>query len=578
METNEKYKRQPFMSVPVAEAYFPASSIEQARLSVFRCLNRGEGIAVVFGSNGLGKTLLLRVLAEDFQRNDLVVLAHSCPRSIKAFYQQLLLGFHQTWCGCDENECRLFTIDYLQKNIGQKVVLLIDEAQRLSLPVFEELRILLDLCDNDQVRFCVALASSPRLEERLTLPRLSAFCQRIVCRAWLDPFTWTDTGNYIDNALTQAGPLMQKIQFENEAKRLIHSLSEGVPRVINQICDAVVYSLLNGRKSQNACLGQEDTTDRHEDLIVREKDVVQSWALLQQVSPDSVPRSTKSALVSNGNLVLPQTDSSQEVVEFGSLDEDEDLSEAMQTDEACEDRCDTDLSGDSLGEDQIDGHIGQGLDMPSELCEERIVPVADADLKYDRMICERLLGDTLDTSCDPSINDAAHLPVPNDQEQSFRPDEEEFSEICLTDTPSVDESSDHSGATFEVDFSESQTEYRCDKAHFHEDDDTEASSDEYLEELLSLEGEVSLEAEVIHQIRDIGQRLDRARRPADRTGETGRNSLAHLDFSEESSDARAESKRRLAQTASVLTAKQEEVREKQFRHVFQQAYTKEKGE
>ncbi|MDO5565352.1 MAG: hypothetical protein Q4G59_01755, partial [Planctomycetia bacterium] len=201
----------------------------------------------------------------------------------------------------------------------------------------------------------------------------------------------------------------------------------------------------------------------------------------------------------------------------------------------------------------------QENDLPNEPCDEETTESqSEIDLTYDRMIRERLLGDSKSTEKD-----------------DFH-DTDEFSESALTDTPAMRDSFDPSGATFEVDFNGAQTEYRCDDSH-SQDENLLAAADEYLEELLSLEGEVGLEADVVRQIRDIHQHLRYTRQANGESTEVGRNSLTKIDFSTGKSEANPDSRGRLAKNTSALSAKQEEnPREKQFRSVFQQAYTKEK--
>jgi len=68
MYSNEQqHFPRPFLSCPDPEAYYPAETIQQARTTVFRTLDRGEGLALVFGSAGVGKTLLARLLADEFE-------------------------------------------------------------------------------------------------------------------------------------------------------------------------------------------------------------------------------------------------------------------------------------------------------------------------------------------------------------------------------------------------------------------------------------------------------------------------------------------------------------------------------
>ena len=107
--------RRPFVSTPDPRAYFPASSIESARRDMTRCLARGEGVAIATGIAGVGKTLLARSVASEFESVDLVAVVSASRRlNVKAFLQQLLFGLRQTFAGADETELRLLTFDYLE--------------------------------------------------------------------------------------------------------------------------------------------------------------------------------------------------------------------------------------------------------------------------------------------------------------------------------------------------------------------------------------------------------------------------------------------------------------------------------
>ena len=189
--------RRAFLTSPDERAYFPASIIEKARRDAERCLKRGEGVALILGDAGVGKTLLTRVIASKFTDDDLVaVVCASRKFTVKAFFQQLLFSLHQTFVGGDETELRLMTLDYLERAPQKRSVILIDDAQNLSLRVFDELRALIDHIQSP-AQLSVALFGSHVLEERLNLPQLYPFAQRVVSRSWLDVFTNEETGQFI---------------------------------------------------------------------------------------------------------------------------------------------------------------------------------------------------------------------------------------------------------------------------------------------------------------------------------------------------------------------------------------------
>ncbi len=305
--------RRPFLSTPDSRVYFPASAIERARRATARCLRRSEGVALVVGATGVGKTLLTRVLAAEFEADSLVAVVAPTRRiDVKSFWQQFLFGLRQTFCGCDETELRLMALDYLERSSRRRCVLLIDDAQRLPFRVFDELRSFVDQGAAAASQVCVALFGTPVLEERLNLPPLYPFQQRIASRSYLDAFERDEIAGYIDRETERVGG---GFLFTGAAKRRIAELSEGSPRIANQLCDRALF--LTGAEDGKIA-GFDEGVDFNGFLAAangsaREIDaplVDRAWANLLNL-PEERPESSSSGL--------------SDVVEFGTLDdEDED--------------------------------------------------------------------------------------------------------------------------------------------------------------------------------------------------------------------------------------------------------------
>jgi type II secretory pathway predicted ATPase ExeA len=282
-------KERPFASVPRTDHYFPAATIEGSRSTLARCVDRAEGPAIVIGPPGSGKTLLCRLLAEHFQGAfHVAVLPSGRVATRRALLQAILYELGQPYRGLDEAELRLALIDraMLGAHCGRGIVLLADEAHRLSLRLLDELRMLTDLVRQGQPAVRLVLAGGRGLEERFASPRLDLFSQRLSARCYLEAFQRAETEQYIHARIAAAGGPAAQI-FPPETCQSVHKASDGVPRLVNQVCDRVLLLA--------AASGLRRIEPAH---------VEAAWADLQQLPP---PRSD------------PARDAEPGVIEFGGL-------------------------------------------------------------------------------------------------------------------------------------------------------------------------------------------------------------------------------------------------------------------
>lgn len=300
----ERMARRPFSSIPDIEAYYPSVSADTAQNRIFRTLDRGEGIALLFGDAGLGKTLALRLLTGKFELNAPVLLfSNARIASRRSFYLDLLFQLRCDFTSSDEDELRVRFFEHLRHNEYPYYVFLFDNADTLPLSVFEEVRSLLDIESRGGPRFRAAFAGTSRFEERLNAPRFARISQRIISRSWLEPFTRDETLGYIERQLKRAAEEYNGLTFSTDAAKQVHKLADGVPRVINQICDLALY-LHEGNES-----------------VISEKTVRKAWGLLQQIpdeeEPSDAERTFRSPSTPVSSIGGPE---SSPVVEFGELD------------------------------------------------------------------------------------------------------------------------------------------------------------------------------------------------------------------------------------------------------------------
>ncbi len=285
--------RRPFAPAPEPSRYFPAETIEAARQNLLRCVQRGEGPGLVTGPSGTGKTLLCQVLAE--QLRPALAVIHLCSgrlSSRSALYRTILHGLERSYRGMDESELRLALVDYLTSSENQSdgLALLVDEAHTLPLRLLDEIRMLTNLVCSGESRVRIVLAGGPVLEERFASPRLESFTQRLAARCYLEPFSRSETEQYLRAQIDAAGGDAGEF-FTAEAAGAVHQATDGVPRLVNQLCDhALLLAWADG------------------DSTVDASKVEAAWADLQQLPAPWTGEESEGA--------------APDIIEFGGLEDD----------------------------------------------------------------------------------------------------------------------------------------------------------------------------------------------------------------------------------------------------------------
>src|SRR5262249_39251723 len=156
----------PFRPTPDSTCYYPATCHERALHQLLQGLRDDEGIVVLTGEPGTGKTLLCHCLLERLGPDvTSVLLTNTHFRDRAALLQAILYDLSLPYEGRTEQEMRLALTDFLLSNYaaGRRTVLLADEAQHLTTEVLEELRLLANLESRQGKAVQVVLAAHPSL-------------------------------------------------------------------------------------------------------------------------------------------------------------------------------------------------------------------------------------------------------------------------------------------------------------------------------------------------------------------------------------------------------------------------------
>ena len=279
----------PFNLVPDPQFLYMSPNHKKALTMLEYGLMSHAGFTVVTGEIGAGKTTLIRALLGKIDDDCVIGLINNTHESFGELMVWVLDSLEIESSATDNAGRYRDYINFVveQHAQGRRVVLIVDEAQNLSVQALEELRLLSNVNIDSDIFLQLVLTGQPELIEKLNRPELVQFAQRIGVEFHLKALSYPETQNYIEYRLEVAGA-KHKI-FSNEACAVIYCYSEGIPRRINNLCDfALVYAFADDKKEIDVALIQDMMRDKKSSRIVETKvsenpDVkrVKSWLLEQ---------------------------------------------------------------------------------------------------------------------------------------------------------------------------------------------------------------------------------------------------------------------------------------------------------
>jgi general secretion pathway protein A len=240
-------REEPFNLTPDPRFLHLAEPYRVALQAVAQAILRRRGMIVVSGPVGVGKTTLLHTMMQMLNRvrsdktADTFAFVFNPVLSRDEFLETLILEFDVP-CASSSKPARLAALHKMfldrQRNGGTSV-LIIDEAHLLSMELLEEIRLLGNADTYGEKLLQIIFCGQPELLPLLQRPQLRALLQRITQYCSLRPLDTSETRSYIAERLQAAG-LKGPSPFSPEAILTIHQHSQGVPRVINQVCDGAL--------------------------------------------------------------------------------------------------------------------------------------------------------------------------------------------------------------------------------------------------------------------------------------------------------------------------------------------------
>lgn len=230
----------PFHNTPNPRLFFESDQHKEALAKLEYTVRHRRGFALITGDIGSGKTTLSRTLVSRLRSEARVATVNNTRVSAQQLLKLISMEFGiEVPAVCDKvrllSDLRRFVAH--EHAMGRAVVVILDEGQCLNIDEFEEIRLLTNLENETDKLVQLLILGQPELRETLRHPRLAPLIQRIVMYMHLKSLSFEEMTRYIAFRLVRSSKDRPNVDFSREALKLIFERSQGVPRLVNLVCD-----------------------------------------------------------------------------------------------------------------------------------------------------------------------------------------------------------------------------------------------------------------------------------------------------------------------------------------------------
>jgi general secretion pathway protein A len=238
------FTQNPFNMSPDPSFLFRSPQHEEALASLIYGVQSRKGFIALTGEVGTGKTTMLECL-RDFLNAQQIAFASlfNSRLTVEQFFELLAYDLDLRCNRLSKTEVLLSLNNMLleRAGVGRTTVLIIDEAHNLEWDVLEEIRLLGNLENRRGKLLQIILAGQQELDRKLEAPEFRQLKQRIALRCTLRGFSAEETLAYVNSRMTRAGLANQSV-IGTQLIQEIHFRSQGIPRLINAICDNLLLT------------------------------------------------------------------------------------------------------------------------------------------------------------------------------------------------------------------------------------------------------------------------------------------------------------------------------------------------
>ena len=243
---------EPFRLTPDPRYLFLSPKHAEALAHLRLGLTESSGFVCITGDVGTGKTTLLRAFLSELGPN--VTAAYTLVPPVSAL--ELLRRICREFGLAAVDQSQQALVEELQayllaqRKAGRICVVVLDEAQALSIELLEQIRLLLNLETNTEKLLRIMLVGQPQLRKLLLNLALAQLNQRITLRWHLGPLSYRETAANVEHRLAVASRGLAPRLFTVPALRLVHSVSGGVPRLVNMVAHRALLAAFVARQGR----------------------------------------------------------------------------------------------------------------------------------------------------------------------------------------------------------------------------------------------------------------------------------------------------------------------------------------
>ena len=238
------FTKNPFNMSPDPSFLFRSVQHEEALANLIYGVQSRKGFVALTGEVGTGKTTMLECL-RDFLNSQQIAFASlfNSRLTVEQFFELLAYDLDLRCNRLSKTEVLLALNNMLleRAGAGRTTVLIVDEAHNLEWNVLEEIRLLGNLENRKGKLLQIILSGQPELDRKLDAPEFRQLKQRIALRCTLRGFDAQETAAYVNSRMARAG-LKDQTAIAPALIDEIHFRSQGIPRLINAICDNLLLT------------------------------------------------------------------------------------------------------------------------------------------------------------------------------------------------------------------------------------------------------------------------------------------------------------------------------------------------